>query len=156
MEASAKATYGGTQWGKSTGSNRLWKMEDVLCDHMPGEVAGNMTWFSLQINRQRNNQETAKVNEFSMVGTPAHRSFREGFCHELQHQWWKTQVFCFIFHFLNYILLSVILTSGGMSVNSLKSVWLYIFDQIPAHHPWAPEMCKICDGLFLTGIYKLI
>jgi len=62
-------------------------MEDVLCDHMPGEGAGNMTWFSLQINRQWNNQETAKVNEFSMVGTPAHRSFREGFCHELQHQW---------------------------------------------------------------------
>lgn len=142
------------------GSDWLEKMEDVLCNHMPGEGAGNMTWFPFQINRQWNNQETAKVNEFSMVGTPAHRCFREGFCHKLQHQWWKTQVFCFIFHFLSHTLLSVILTDiwrNASEFTEISPVLNYCnTDQIPAHCPWTPEICKMCDGLFLMGIYTPI
>jgi len=87
METSPKSRYCGTHGKIALGMIDCKKMEDVLCNHMPGEGAGNVTRFPFQINRQWNNQESAKVNEFSVVGTPAHRGFREGFCHKLQHQW---------------------------------------------------------------------
>lgn len=160
METSPKARYCGTQWENSTGSDWLQKMEDILCNHMLAEGAGNKTWFPFQINRQWNNQETVKVNEFSMAGTPAHHRFREGCCHKLQHQWWKTQVFCFIFHFLSHALLSVILTDIWRNASEFTEISLVLnycnTDQIPAHCPWAPKICKMCDGLFLLRIYTLI
>lgn len=132
-------------------------MKDVLCNHMPGEGAGKMTLFPFQINRQWNNQETAKVNEFSMVGTPAHHCLREGFYHKLQHQQWKTQIFCFIFHFLSHTLLSVILTDIWRNIGEFTQISQSLnyckTDQIPAHCPWTSGICKMCDGLFLRDLY---